>query len=386
MQETAVFTSIDGTKAMSGSIGTLFVMGKKIGKIVFKSFSKAVVTGVKESADLWTQKINGTLPDEDADDVAAANDGDNNDEEEGDSDDEVPINADESNTGREEGDMDLASNEAVGGRAGRAKVKRQKTYPSWKAPNCSDMTVGDMVGRRKKITKMDEIVLKFLAVPRTESTDAHDVQSSTTVMLLDSEAKNITREMLLVLIRYYYAVLRYLFLMDASFLPEFFDSSFFCKTTVSTHVEELRRKGLTKKEESLIFRIERIMSKKSIPNKNVIVNVFKDMRLMLTPQIDLIVTIMARTVLEEAEKCVNVGTVEECWTPWSQRIQRSSSYMKQMEKETCNVIDSVSINDSFEILCVRYDKYIESTRKKEQKTLRSTFHDEYLMKRVIDNI
>jgi hypothetical protein len=48
--------------------------------------------------------------------------------------------------------------------ADKRKVKPLKTYPTWTAANCSHLTVGNMKGHEKKISKMDEAVLQLLAV------------------------------------------------------------------------------------------------------------------------------------------------------------------------------------------------------------------------------
>ena len=54
---------------MGGCIGTMFQTGKAIGNIMYKGFSDAVINGVLECKELWSEKMLGNLTPEDEDDV-----------------------------------------------------------------------------------------------------------------------------------------------------------------------------------------------------------------------------------------------------------------------------------------------------------------------------
>ena len=77
---------------------------------------------------------------------------------------------------------------------------------------------------------------------------------------------------------------------------------------------------------------------------------FVDLRLILTANIDNIITTIARTTLEEFEKCINIGDVETGWLPWAKRLKQSSAYMRTMECAVNVDADTMNINSSFEIL------------------------------------
>jgi len=190
-----------------------------------------------------------------------------------------------------------------------------------------------------------------------------------TALELDSLVKTVTKDMLLVLIRYYNSILRFLFLEDESSFPECFDASFFSKSNISQHVQQLHGKGATERELALFSQIEKIFSNKSTPNKSTVLKLFKDMRLMLTSEIDNIITTVARTALEESEKCVMVGTVEACWDPWSQRLKNAATYMTIMEKAPYKAVNNSDENSQLQLLSSIYDKHVNSLQGREVEAL-----------------
>lgn len=356
-------------------MGTLYETGREIGHVVLKGFSTAVVIGVKECAELWEQKVRGDLPDEDDDniDVADDNDADNAENEKekknGSSDLQARIDDDENAT------MSSENNDAT-----RRRIMPLKTKPSWKAGDSNHLIVGNMRGCRKKITQMDSAILKLLSVPRTmtESTlEDHNSEETVTLVLEDSST-TVTKEMFLVLIRYYYSVLRFFFLGDSSQMPQFFESDFFQLTSIRANVEQFQKKGATSTEERIFAKIEWILALKAPPSKKQILDGFKDLRLMLTPQIDDIITTVARTALEESEKCVNLGTIETCWSPWAERLQKSSTYMTHMEEGTFIDEDMHKVNMSLKILSDCYSRHVQKKSSDEVESLIYKLKDSHI--------
>ena len=189
--------------------------------------------------------------------------------------------------------------------------------------------------------------------------------------------KPVTREMLFTLIKYYYSVLRFLILDDISHFPQCFEVQFFTKVKISEHLADLRTKGITEPEEQLFQQIERMFALKTLPTKKIIGQMFTELRLMLTTEIDNIITSAARTVLEELEKSVIIGSIELCWDQWSDRFQMSARYMHKMSTSTCmGAPASVSIDDQFQIIYNNYDTYLQGGKNGEEKgTLSDTIQD-----------
>jgi len=214
---------------------------------------------------------------------------------------------------------------------------------------------------------MDTAILKMMSIPRTIA--ASDVQEDncdeTVTLLLDDSSTTVTKEMFLVLIKYYYSILRYLFLDDGSHMPTFLENEYFILSDIRTHVEELQSKGATPSELQCFSKIERLVALKSPPTKQIIIQGFKELRLLLTANIDSIITTIARTTLEDSEKCINVGTKELSWLPWAQRLQQSSTYMTRMENESFIDTNMIHVNKSFQILCNAYQTQVQSSDIKE---------------------
>lgn len=122
-----------------------------------------------------------------------------------------------------------------------------------------------------------------------------------------------------------------------------------------------------KREVVLFERIEKMLSVKTLPTKKIIEQIFTELRLMLTTEIDNIITSAARTVLEELEKSVIIGSIEECWDQWSERFQMSSTYMHKMSSTTStDEQDNVSIDDQFQILYNNYDVHVHGEANHEE--------------------
>ena len=130
----------------------------------------------------------------------------------------------------------------------------------------------------------------------------------------------------------------------------------------------MRVKGLTEHEDKLFQRIQHMFSLKNLPTKTIIAEIFTDLRLMLTAEIDNIITSAARTVLEEIEKSVVVGSIEECWDQWSARLELSATYMLDMSASTClGEQDNISIDDQFQIIYNNYHSHLQGEERGEEK-------------------
>ena len=82
----------------------------------------------------------------------------------GNSNDEVSVNVNDI-SGPDANVAPLCSNATQA--ATTSKELSLKTKPSWKADKRNDLVVGNIKGCRKKITQMDNAILKVLSVPRT---------------------------------------------------------------------------------------------------------------------------------------------------------------------------------------------------------------------------
>ena len=117
------------------------------------------------------------------------------------------------------------------------------------------------------------------------------------------------------------------------------------------------------------------MAFKSPPSIKLIVQEFVRLRLILTSTIDNIITTIARTTLEESEKCINVGLVETCWLPWAERLKKPSAYITRMEDESFVEPNTIKINESFGILYRAYESHLLNKSCTDEESLISKMKD-----------
>ena len=125
-------------------------------------------------------------------------------------------------------------------------------------------------------------------------------------------------------------------------------NEYFILSDIRTHVDEFQSKGATPSELQCFSKIEKLLALKSPPTKQIIIQGFKELRLLLTANIDSIITTIARTTLEDSEKCINVGTKELSWFPWAERLQQSSTYMTRMENESFIDTNMIHVKSRFQ--------------------------------------
>jgi len=177
--------------------------------------------------------------------------------------------------------------------------------------------------------------------------------------------------MLVVMIRFYYSVMCYLFLENDSSCPGWLEKSHFNKGKISTHLQALKTKVVTREEMAVFEQIEELFGNTTLPKKGKLVQAFTHLRLMLTLEVDTIITEVARAVFEELENCVDVGNIEKCWYPWSQRIKLSVSNVIKMEK----VLGYVKVNNTLHQLCAQYKDKVETDFKNEESSISMAIQD-----------
>jgi hypothetical protein len=94
--------------------------------------------------------------------------------------------------------------------------------------------------------------------------------------------------------------------------------------------------------------------------------------------IDSIISTIARTTLEDSEKCINVGTKELSWLPWAQRLQQSSTYMTRMENQSFIDTNMIHVNESFQILYNSYQTQLQSIDNED--SLRTKIVDTHILR------
>lgn len=332
-----------------------------MGATVFQDFSAHVVQGMEESRLLWNQLLDGSLSpyDEEEEDDEEVHEecNDNACDEirssgvgkaaEKNLPDMSPI---QRGNGEEEDTND--------GNNKRTKQRRMKTFPSWKPVDTHALIVTNLHGGSKRLAKLDATVLRLLSVPRTNANFMVDLDA-----LLQSRATTIG--MLVALLKYSYSIFLCMYLDDTSKIAEVYETDH-----IQSYMILLASKGASSSEIEVFRTIEKVLSLKTLPKKCVLGQAYKDLRLNLTPELDQYITNAARTALEEAEKCIDVGDIGVCWEPWANRIKRGGLDMHTMEGE-----GEGSMQNSIHTLMHMYETHLEMISNTHVETLQNKFDD-----------
>ena len=77
-----------------------------------------------------------------------------------------------------------------------------------------------------------------------------------------------------------------------------------------------------------------------------------------------------------------VGTLEECWDPWSERLANAATYMTNMEHTSFYDPNYNDVNSQLQLLSSIYDKHVNSLQEPKIETLSSKIRDDVMITRV----
>lgn len=76
-----------------------------------------------------------------------------------------------------------------------------------------------------------------------------------------------------------------------------------------------------------------------------------------------------------------VGTLEECWDPWSVRLMNAATYMTNMEITTNDNPNDNDVNSQLELLSSIYNKHVNNLQEQNIETLSSKILDDVMITR-----